>query len=129
MLADLYEPEPMSGCWIWLGGRSNGYGVTPAHVLAHRALYEQEIGPIDPSMEIDHKCRNRSCVNPRHLEAVPHGVNIRRGRRRQYGGPVEGCKRGHPESERYDKNGRGYCRVCQRVASRAWKRRRAEPSR
>lgn len=30
-------------------------------------------------MDIDHLCRNRSCVNPEHLEPVTRGENIRRG--------------------------------------------------
>ena len=32
-------------------------------------------GPIQASMEIDHRCHNRGCVNPEHLQAVTHKQN------------------------------------------------------
>lgn len=80
-------PEPNSGCWIWIGGHSaNGYGNAryPKNGVnkvqpVHRIVYELEKGPIPPKMDLDHLCRNPACVNPDHLEPVPHKVNIKRG--------------------------------------------------
>lgn len=46
---------------------------------AHRAMYEQEVGPITEGLELDHLCRQTMCVNPSHLEPVTHAVNLRRG--------------------------------------------------
>ena len=37
------------------------------------------IGPVPDSLELDHLCRNRYCVNPSHLEAVSYRVNVLRG--------------------------------------------------
>lgn len=35
--------------------------------LAHRVAYQIAYGPIPSEIQIDHKCRNRKCVNPEHL--------------------------------------------------------------
>ena len=81
-----FEPVTESGCWLWTStlnvkgyGQFNGrrQGVSNA---AHRAAYEIYRGPIPEGFEIDHLCRVRSCVNPNHLEAVTHAVNLQRGR-------------------------------------------------
>ena len=70
------------GCWVWQGGKRNGYGRVLIHGQArqaHRVMYELVHGPVDPKLHIDHLCRNRACINPEHLEAVTETVNIRRG--------------------------------------------------
>lgn len=124
------EPEPNSGCWLWLGeidrggyGRCNIQGRT---IGAHRVIYELEKGPIPPRLTLDHLCRVRSCVNPNHLEPVPHQVNCQRGlvgehlRRRTH------CPQGHLYSESNTimrKNSR-HCRTCRNVRHQEWWRRR-----
>lgn len=73
-----------SPCWIWNGqSDTNGYArfkYQGRRQLAHRAVYEQEVGPIRDGLDIDHLCRVRNCVNPTHLEAVTRAVNIQRSR-------------------------------------------------
>lgn len=93
----------LSGCWEWMGEiQRHGYGrlaITPSSKLdgqrsqlAHRVSYEIFKGPIENGMEIDHLCRNRSCVNPDHLEIVSRKENNKRA--------VTGyCKRGHELTE------------------------------
>lgn len=70
-------------CWVWVGFRDRkGYGMTTIWVTgrrvsryAHRLAYEELRGPVPPGYQVDHKCRNPSCINPQHLQAVPAKVN------------------------------------------------------
>lgn len=86
-----------SGCWIWAGGTSRDPAEETCQVVygrilrpgtrnamaAHVYVYRQFKGPIPPGWQVDHLCRVWAtypklaglCVNPDHLEAVPHKVN------------------------------------------------------
>jgi len=69
-------------CWVWQGLTQNGYGLlrlNGVQLRAHRVAYHWLIGPLDPSLTIDHRCRVRSCVRPDHLEMVSLAVNGSRG--------------------------------------------------
>ncbi len=90
------------GCWIWTGSLSkDGYGLVQWkekgqwHIRhAHRLLYSLYREPIPFGLEIDHLCKQTRCVNPKHLEAVTHLENMRRG----FHATKPICKRGHPLS-------------------------------
>jgi hypothetical protein len=88
-----------SGCWLWTGCRHRlGYGKVGSggrNLLAHRLYYEMFKGPIPEGYDLDHLCRNPSCVNPEHLEPVTHGENLRRGKH----ATKTHCKNGHPFDE------------------------------
>jgi len=61
---------------------------------AHRAAYALFVGPIPKKAEIDHSCVDDSCVEPRHLDAIPPEEHEeRKGRRRG----VKRLRRGTPE--------------------------------
>lgn len=64
-------------CWIWQGAiDADGYGkANNGGGNAHRAVYRQLCGSIPADRDLDHLCRERSCVNPDHMDAVPHKIN------------------------------------------------------
>lgn len=71
-----------SSCWFYTGTKSSGYGIIYTdgkERVAHRLMYEAEVGEIPKGMELDHLCDVKHCVNPEHLQAVTHTENIRRG--------------------------------------------------
>lgn len=95
-----------NGCILWTGSRDkDGYGKCKRNHeefgrinLPHRLAYVLAYGKIPDGCEIDHDCRNRSCVNPIHLLAMPHADNVKRSERarnRHRNGKKTHCKRGH----------------------------------
>ncbi len=128
-------PEPNSGCWLWLMSVDHhGYGkmgVGPKVKMAHRVSYELKHGAIPEGNEIDHLCRVRCCVNPDHLEAVTHQVNVQRG---ETGEKVRGiqrakthCPYGHeytPLNTKPRKSGTRSCRACDKLWGRRPRQRR-----
>jgi len=70
-------------CWTWLGPLGETgypYGTHEGRVRRmHRVVYELLVGPIPDGLQLDHLCRNRSCVNPEHLEPVTGRENKLRG--------------------------------------------------
>lgn len=94
---------------------------------AHRAAYEAVNGPIPAGLVIDHLCRVRDCINPSHMEAVPQGVNVRRGESlwAKNAAKTE-CSNGHAfdaENTYRRPDGDRDCRTCKRDADRRSKAR------
>jgi hypothetical protein len=126
----------VDGCWEWLGRTTrDGYGRvdvgsrtdgTRGQASTHRVAYEHYVGPIPEGFELDHLCRNRSCVNPAHLEVVTHVENMRRStvgdvaRARQLA--ITHCPRGHEYAGRnlyVNPQGGRHCRTCVSARQRA----------
>lgn len=73
-------------CYIWNADPIGPTGYCRVRLerkdyMAHRAMYEQEVGQIPEGLQIDHLCREPSCVRPDHLEPVTPATNVRRGKR------------------------------------------------
>lgn len=76
------KPSP---CHIWTGpdsgdGRGGGYGrmsLNSQTVAVHLVVYTHYYGYIPGKKQVDHKCNNRLCCNPSHLELMSHLRNQR----------------------------------------------------
>lgn len=96
-----------NGCWNWNASKiKNGYGEFwngEIKMLAHRWSYEYYVGVIPDGLEIDHLCRNRACVNFKHLEPVTRSENGKRGltgfHRREEAKLITHCPKGHEYNE------------------------------
>lgn len=121
--ADSYEVTS-AGCWMWSKKvHSTGYAYTRVDgkmVRAHRAAYELLVGPIPEGLVLDHLCRNRSCVNPAHLEPVTQRENLLRGNTTTArNAAATTCRLGHPLDGRYPTRGVRYCKTCRRAEAKA----------
>lgn len=132
----LFEPEPCSGCFLWFGRiDEDGYGRfrwgATQMMKAHRAAYLLYVGPIPDGLTLDHLCRVRSCVNPRHVEPVTNRENALRGLGQgAHNAKKIMCVHGHefsPENTyRRPSRPRRDCRICieRRALERAARRER-----
>lgn len=116
-------------CWLWTGASDRrGHGKVRtlnaegrrSSTNAHRAVYLILVGPIPSDLQLDHLCRNPSCVNPGHMEPVTNDENQFRRR-----GCKPYCPAGHAmtEDNRVWRSGCFKCRTCIRERDNAYKRR------
>lgn len=77
-----HKPSP---CHLWTGpdsgtGRGGGYGrmsLDGQTVAVHLVVYTHYYGYIPGKKQIDHRCNQRLCCNPAHLQMVTHLKNQR----------------------------------------------------
>lgn len=94
----LTKYKQVGDCWVWVGHLTkDGYGNfrMKNYYKAHRVSYTMFVGEIPTGLQIDHLCRNRACVNPKHLEPVTQRQNIDRGMSGVPGRSKTHCKNGH----------------------------------
>ena len=117
-------------CWYWQGNChcTTGYGRfwfgKSEYYFSHRLSYQWSKGPIPHGLTIDHLCRNRSCVNPEHLEAVSSIENVMRGISPwALNAKKTQCPKGHPY-DGINKNGSRECSICRNAHKRERRRKR-----
>ena len=118
-------------CWMWVGYLDrDGYGrflsSFEQKTSAHRLVYKIMVGEIPAGLTLDHICRNRSCVNPGHLEPVTFRENLARAVSAR-----THCKNGHPwtpENTYTTENRPRACRRCTLEGQRRYQARKKERS-
>lgn len=126
--------EDENGCHVWTAAKiSNGYGYFHLGTgrLAHRVAWEWANGPVPEGEQLDHLCRNRACVNVKHLEPVTCRENVLRGVGvSALNSKKTQCPRGHAFSEKVKvRNGKPasrQCLECNRVSASALRQRRKQ---
>jgi len=138
-----------SGCWLWGGALSSGYGVIAVNGgndYVHRWAYETFVGPIPDGLIVGHVCHDldltcrggecvhRRCGRPDHLSPMSKGDNLRAGRMamltRERGqirrATRTHCRNGHEwtEEDLYIRpsDGAHICRACTRESGERYKR-------
>lgn len=129
------EKHDADDCWPWKGAIDrSGYGqisVDGKTEGAHRVSVILDGRGIPPGLNIDHACRNRSCVNPAHLRIVTPLANTLENsnslpalnRRKTI------CARGHSfsgDNLAVRPNGKRRCVVCMREDARTYSARRTQ---
>jgi hypothetical protein len=119
-----------NGCWLWTGGCiPSGYAhfwLNGKTIKAYHFSLEYFRGQIIPDgLEPDHLCRNKSCVNPWHLELVTPQINSQRGGAGDNQLRKTHCPQGHPYDDentyhRPDRPQRN-CKICKREADKRWR--------
>lgn len=65
-------------CWLWTAAKRNSYGVFSIDgrlYSAHRVSLLIAGVDIPDGLDVDHICRDRSCVNPKHLRTATRKQN------------------------------------------------------
>jgi len=73
-----YEVNEQTGCWEWIASFGTAgygqFGETHSDLMgAHVFSYKTFVGPIPEGHDVHHKCLNKCCVNPDHLETKTKG--------------------------------------------------------
>lgn len=116
LLSRVDQCEDFDKCWIVVQGAPNNGGyMTFQKMGAHVWMWNCMFGPLPNGWDVHHKCGNKPCINPMHLQSLTKNAHgLMHGQRRK----KKVCKRGHVLSEVgvYIQNTYGYttrnCKAC-----------------
>lgn len=67
-----------NGCWNWPHLKHDGYGITRfrgQRWRVHRLTWHHLVTPLSKATVVHHRCGNRACCNPDHLQATTAHAN------------------------------------------------------
>lgn len=112
------ESTDLGPCVEWHEGTSNGYGEIDMYpdkpVRVHRRIMEMIYGPLPSTTHVHHRCGNRLCYLPDHLELIDQVVHGHHHHQRR-----THCIHGHEYATfgyARKSNGHQFCRECLRLA-------------
>jgi len=114
----------------------SGYAITnigDKKARTHRLEWAKVFGPIPEGFDLHHKCYNKGCINPDHLEAMSHSEHMKLSRKeeeisfgsRQLLASLRmKCKQGHffTTENTYMYKGYRYCRTCNKEKVRRFRK-------
>jgi hypothetical protein len=118
------------GCWLWqLYKDRGGYGRMLVNYKSRsvpRLSFELYCGPIPPGLQLHHKCNNRGCCNPLHMELLTPSLHLDRSPKSVtfINKFKTHCVRGHEftkENTYIDRRGGRNCRKCMAIHRRKYK--------
>jgi hypothetical protein len=119
MFARVHNPAGVTGCWLFGGSLSHGYGRigigsrsdgTRRLISVHVLSYERFKGSTH-GLHVHHECRVKNCVNPSHLVLKTQSDHMRY-HRTGYHKPF--CLRGHERTAENTYPSCARCRACDR---------------
>jgi hypothetical protein len=128
------ETQRYGECWLYTRVHHSGYSyVRVGHTRpgVHRVVHAVCTGIYEQNGRVvDHLCKRKNCINPKHLELVEQTVNIARGtaldRAAEFNRRKTHCPVGHEYSSENTVwwNGWRKCRTCDRNRRRESYRRK-----
>lgn len=123
--------DPKTGCLEFTRGNGS-YGTVNFYGRPkswHKAMFEKLTGVTVPNgLQLDHRCENKRCGNPDHLEiATPRANTLRSSGPTAKNARKTRCPAGHefvPENLYPNKAGRRVCKPCKQTEARDRQRRK-----
>jgi hypothetical protein len=127
-----FQKSP-ANCWLWtrcVGPQGYGIFTIQRHqnIRAHVFAYQEFFGPVPEGYGIHHKCQNKLCVNPKHLELLTKSEHTKIHWTKSPGllgaaaqRAKTHCPHGHPynnENLYIRKTGSRTCRICQKLSDK-----------